>query len=118
MPPLLRQELESELENELNMIEDNIKTKAINVIRRLQLKLLESFCQQKQQPLPQATEQFAVADPGFIPRSQSDSQSGRNPQTLDLLDGVDVDAFDFNLHWDVEVPGWGVGDLHMTYSEG
>lgn len=43
LPPLVRRQLEQEVERELNFVEESLKSRVINMVRGLQLTLLQSY---------------------------------------------------------------------------
>lgn len=114
LPPMLRQELESELENELNIFEDNVKTKAIDMIQRLQLRLLESFRKSHSASTPSTN--GLPSHLSITGLDQPDDNTGL--PTFDILDGVGIEDFDWNLTLDINVSEYGMGDISLNYSEG
>ncbi|CAI4218588.1 unnamed protein product, partial [Parascedosporium putredinis] len=78
LPPLLRQELEEEVEKKLSVVEADMKHNAINAIRRLACSLIQSYTDKRQ------NKKASSPRPRLGSRSRSESRSRSQTEVPEL----------------------------------
>ncbi|KAL2873852.1 hypothetical protein SGCOL_011000 [Colletotrichum sp. CLE4] len=117
LPPLVRRQLEKEVERELSFVEEGMKQKVIDIARNLQLTLFKGYQQLENQ------ERGLQDPPSVIPSSSSETggsfftatdtspstmtTSGTTPEIpdpLDIFGDPAIPDFDFNFLADIPFP--------------
>jgi hypothetical protein len=123
LPPIVRRQLEQELERELNFVEEGLKRRVIDIVRNLQVTLFRSYQQLEDgAPEPEAsvrpTESPATLTDAGDAENTIGSPIGSMPDPLNILDDPWFGSFDgesFNFGQLSAVP-W-VGDPSAGFSD-
>ncbi|KAK6222192.1 hypothetical protein QIS74_04447 [Colletotrichum tabaci] len=115
LPPLVRRQLEAEVERELSFVEEGMKQKVIDIARNLQLALFKGYQQLENQERYHLGPQCVEASASQTDRSTTSltndtspstmTTSGTTPEIPDPLDIFNADAIpDFEFDFLSEVP--------------
>lgn len=117
LPPLVRRQLEKEVERELSFVEEGMKQKVIDIARNLQLTLFKGYQQLENQerglqdtPSVDASSSSETGASFFTATDTSPSTmttSGTTPEIpdpLDIFGDPAIPDFDFNFLADVPYP--------------
>ncbi|CCF37835.1 hypothetical protein CH063_09074 [Colletotrichum higginsianum] len=115
LPPLVRRQLEAEVERELSFVEEGMKQKVIDIARNLQLALFKGYQQLENQERHHLGPQCVEASASQTDRSTTSPTNDTSPSTMttsdttpeipDPLDIFNADAIpDFEFDFLSEVP--------------